>query len=257
MKLEGIKKMSNRLSAIYKSVSPSRVQRTAIPSALAMLCVVIFVAGAVLVGHHQSVTTNDSVKKKSVDGTRSNLKPPAQASSQAQPTLEASVEPINQRPARSEVPGSNEKENPRVGEIPHPEESASAVVSESASRSAATTPQDDDSDANKTGASEGATNKRPVRLVVPEPPPVFSIMRTDEVRKKLSAATTPRTGTELSDQGDQEEREGARELKERSVKRMLGAFGALKGSAAVTGAQEPQIQGTSREELAAKGLDGI
>jgi S-layer family protein len=226
MSLEGIIKMFTRLSAIYKSASSSRVHRTAMPSALAILCVGIFVAGAVLIGHNQSLTRNDSVKERSVRDTRSGLKPPGHASSQVQRAAERSADPVNQGSLKSAVSGSIKKENSRPADTSHLEESAAAVISESATNSTATTRRDGDGDANKSSAPRVDPSKRAVGLDVP---PVFSIMRTDEVRKKLSDATKPRTGTELSDAASAEaDQEEARERKERAAKRMLAVSGALK-----------------------------
>jgi hypothetical protein len=199
-------KMFNRISGVYKS---ARVHRTAVTWALALLCVVLGIAGPVLIRQHRSVVPGDAMTARPVDGARSEERSRSRASSQAPPTAEPSAESVNQKSA------------------------------------------------NKTGASEVSTSNRPARTEMPGPPPVFSIMKTDEVKKKLADATTPRTGEELAElldpvQEDQEEE--AREGKERTVRRMLAA-----GAKGATGSvsQEPEIKGPSREELAAKGLDGV
>jgi hypothetical protein len=186
--------MLNRFSVIYSSFSSPRVRRTATTFALAILCVIVSVAGPVLLRQSGSGPRNIAAKGRSIDAVR--------------------------RPEMSTP--------------------------------AAPTARDDGSDVRNSGTSEGASSKRPVRLVVPEPPPVFSIMRTDSIREKLSAASQPSIG--LSDSEDQEE---SRELKERASRRMLAASGVFTGGVGFTGSQEPQIKGPSREELAAQGLDGI
>src|SRR5258707_1170318 len=79
------------------------------------------------------------------------------------------------------------------------------------------------STSNNAGVPENPSSARGVRMVVPEPAPVFSIMRTDAVRNKLLAATSPRPGSTGSIDNDeraelgganQEDQEEARERKE-------------------------------------------
>jgi hypothetical protein len=126
----------------------------------------------------------------------------------------------------------------------------------------ATAPNDGDS--NKAGVSEGGTANRPVRLVVPEAAPVFSVMKDDAVRRRLSDATKPRTGSDIADSDERaelrdpnhEHQQEVRERKERVEKRILAASRALTGGTTSTASQESQYKGPSREELAAQGLDG-
>ena len=239
--------MFNRFSAIYKAASSSRVRRPVVTWALALLCVVLGIAGPVLIREHRSPSAGKAVTARSR----------SRASSEAQPTAELSAESVNP-PTHSGEPSERiEKKDTRLAETGKIGESTSAVVSESPAKSAVATTRDSDGDPQSARASEGSTSKRPVRLVVPEPPPVFSIMRTDEVKKRLADASAPAAAAELaelrdSDREDQEEE--ARERKERTVRRMLAA-GAKGGTGSAS--QEPEIKGPSREELAAKGLDGV
>jgi len=221
---------------------------------LALFCVALGIAGPVLIRQHRSPSAGNAVTANSAGGSRSEGTLRSRASSQAQPTAEPSAESVNQETPVGEPSGSIEKQVAGKAAAGHVEQSTVAVVTESATISAT---QVND---GQSGGSEVATSNRPARTEVPGPPPVFSIMKTDEVKKKLADATAPRTVTDLAElrdavqgeQGDQEEE--ARERKERTVRRMLAA--GAKGPTGST-SQEPAISGPSKEELAAKGLDGI
>ena len=192
----GIMNMLDRVVTICRSVFSSRSNRNAVAASLAILCVALFVAGALLVQRPNNT-------EKSTLGAR----------------------------ARLHAHGTE-----------HSQTSSNTKATEAARRESA-----------------GIT-----------PSPVFSVMKNDDVRKKLWDATKPReadlelnaeedgTSSELASRGtsvDYEEEE-ARERKERSERRMLAA-GSLKFGAGRTASQEPEIKGPSREELAAQGLDGV
>jgi len=247
--------MSNRLSPIYESVYSSRVRRTTTTFALAILCVIISVAGPVLLRQHESRPRNLAANGKSVDSSRAGRAPLAQTSSQPRSDAERESAANQQPSGASEI----NKENSRAADAGHRDQSVSEDPTTSMGPAATTAPEVD-SDTNKTGASEGATSRRPVPDADLESPAVFSIMKTDAIRNKLAAASQPRTGAEvaeLRDHNQEDQGEEARERKERTGKRMLAASGTRTGGAVVTGSQEPQINGPSREELAAKGLDGV
>src|ERR1041384_5238031 len=201
--------MLNRLGALYKSVASLQIHRIAIVLALPILCVAIFVAGAVLVGQDATLS-----QKPSHEPSHKN--------------------DVKQR-AASHIRTSKGAASPSKTSLEQTDQTL-APQHEAAERSA------------QASAS------------VPEPPAVFSIMRTDEVKKKLYAATESSVDQDVD--GDrarlhhQAEGEEARERKERVDRRMLAA-GTLKSSGAFSGSQEPAIKGPSKEALAAKGLDGV
>jgi Peptidase family C25 len=77
-----------------------------------------------------------------------------------------------------------------------------------------------------------------------------------EVAEAMAAAPSSKGEVVASAESRDADAEEARERKERMEKRMLASAGAANGTKAAA-PQEPQIKGPSREELAAKGLDGV
>jgi hypothetical protein len=139
--------MFNRLSSIHKSASSPRVRRTTTIFALATLCVIVSVAGPVLLRQHESQPRNLAANGKSVGSSRAEKAALAQASSRARSNAERSAESADQKRANSEAYEIN-KENSRLAEARHRDQS----VSENATKSMApttTAAQEVESDTNK------------------------------------------------------------------------------------------------------------
>jgi hypothetical protein len=130
------------------------------------------------------------------------------------------------------------------------------------------------SPASTPAASQGVSRTSPLPLVTEKRNPVFSIIRKPEVVNPSSPtaaesakadanaqtakdAVVVASGDADADADADADKEQAREHKERAERRSLAAAGTLKGAAATTASPEPQINGLSKEELAAKGIDGI
>ncbi len=125
------------------------------------------------------------------------------------------------------------------------------------------------SPANALAIGQGVFRPSPLPPpVTPERNPVFSIRRNPEVVKPSSPtaaesakadanAQTAKGAVVASAESHDANKEEAREHEERAERRRLAAAGTLNGAAATTASPEPQIKGLSKEELAAKGMDGI
>jgi hypothetical protein len=117
-------------------------------------------------------------------------------------------------------------------------------------------------------ASTSVFSQPPLPPVILTRHPVFTVVRRPEVIKPSSStvaesatadadAPAAKDAVVAADESSDEDAEEAHERKERAEKRMLMAKSAAKGSAATLASQAPPFKGPSKEELAAKGLDGI
>lgn len=184
--------MLDRVVELCKStrVSPAsrRANRNVVASALAILCVALWVGGAILV--QQPAPARNAGNASAISEQRRSA-------------------------SRANQPAASDWDK-------------SQLETEQASGGST-----DQHDTSKSKASEAASDKRHARVVVSEPPPVFSIMRSDKVKKKLEEATKPRTGIaereERAESRDADEEE-ARERKQRAARSMLAASGLGRGA---------------------------